>query len=154
MSSKFHPREEDKSLPVRPRRTTRVELENSQSREALVLGNAKLLEENTAMELEIQVLYLQVSQYSEILKKYKAAEFESAKSMRRISRTVNAGVTMQADTISELDVAQSDANYHWEEFVRMKRYSGVFVEKVIEDIKNRVTGASSEIDVRIDLNRF
>lgn len=154
MSSRSHPRENNKSLPVRPRRTTKVELENSQSREALVLENAKLLGENTAMELEIQVLYLQVSQYSEILKKYKAAELESAKSMRRISRTVKAGVAMQVDTASEMDIAQNDANYHWEEFVRMKRYSGVFVDKVIEDIKTRVTGASNEVDGCLDLNRF
>ena len=74
--------------------------------------------------------------------------------MRRISRTINIGVIIQADTISELDIVQSNINYYWEEFIYIKRYLGVFIEKVIEDIKNRVIGASSKINIYINLNRF
>ncbi len=105
------------------------------------------------MTAEIDILYTQVAQYSEVLGKYKQYEEEASKGFKRIHRAVRTSVSMHEDVKTEVEQVQMDARDHWEEFVRKKRSSGISVDRVIEGIKNRaVSNRSSDIDIGIDLN--
>jgi hypothetical protein len=148
----FHP-EQEKTLPLRPLRSTRIELENSHSREALVLENSKLKEEVAEMRTEIDILYTQVAQQSEVLAKYKEYEKEASKGFKRIYRAVRNSMSWHEDAKTEVEQAQMDAQNHWNEFVRKKRSSGVSVDKVIDEMKNRAaSNRSSDIDIGINVN--
>jgi hypothetical protein len=134
-------------------RTQRIELESSQSREALVLENSQLKEQMDEIKTENDILYAQVAQYSGVLAKYKEYEEEASKGLKRIHRAVRTSVGMHEDVKTEVEQVQTDAHDHWKEFVRMKRSSGVSVNKVMEEIKNRVViSRSSDIDIGVDLN--
>jgi hypothetical protein len=160
--SQIPQRRQEKALPLqplrpfgqgRPIRAARIELENSQSREGLVLENAKLREKNEAMETEIEILYTQVSQYSEVLEKYKGYEDDATKSMARISRTIKSGMAMHVNAVSEMEKLQVDVNNDWEEFVQMKRSVGISVEQIIKEIRERVIlRRSSDIYMDLELN--